>query len=277
MANGAAQKRAEREQHPPPADKCRATCSHRARNVHAQEERATNPTTAAGKQGGYRAVVECACNVRATCLSPEAGTQGMKGTEGRHEANPPPPPTEREPEEPKRAGRPRREERTERERPPPPAGKCRASCLRRVRSVHAPEERQQGRPPPPLRKGTRAARGRKAAMGGGHRGEHKVGGRDGRQAVGAPGSLNPAQKLTNKMPQRGRAGGESRGKAGHGGCLGEQKGAREGGNPRVESGGGKGQHSGRGGPGRKGPKGDAGKGPNPRSLGPPPVTVSAPP
>ena len=95
---GAARKRAEREQPPPPppADKCRATCSHRARNVHTQEDVVTSPTTAAGKQGGYRAMGECACNVRATCLSPEAVTQGTKGTAGSHTASPPPPPTEPE-------------------------------------------------------------------------------------------------------------------------------------------------------------------------------------
>ena len=91
---------------------------------------------------------------------PGAGTQGTKGDEGSHTANPPPTVGERE--EPKRAGRPRREE-------PLPTGKCRASCLHRARSVHAPEDRQQGRPPPPHphppKKGTRTARRRHGDMG----------------------------------------------------------------------------------------------------------------
>ena len=88
--------------------------------------------------------------------------------------------------------------------------------------------------------------------------------------MGEKGSLNPAQKLTNKVPERGRAEGESRGLAGHGRSLEEQKGAREGGNPRVDSGGAGANIAERGGAGRKGPKGDACKGPSLRSLPPPP-------
>ena len=156
----------------------------------------------------------------------------------------------------------------------PPVDKCRASCLHRARSVHALEERQQGRPPPPSpsppQEGGEDGEGTERGNGGGRRGGHKAGGRDGRQAVGAPGSLNPAQKLTNKVPERGRAGGECRGQAGHGRSLGEHKGAREGGNPRVESGGGKGLHSGRGGGGAKGAQRGRWQGTQPQEFGPPP-------
>ena len=148
---------------PLPADKCRATCSHRARNVHAQGERATNQTTAAGKHGGYTVVVECACNVRATCLSPEAGTQDTKGTEGSHTANHRPP----------RRARTRGTEasweakkgRANRKRAPPPPYRqvprlVLASCSQRAcsggKATRAP-------PPPPPQP---FLRGRKGEMGG---------------------------------------------------------------------------------------------------------------
>ena len=87
--------------------------------------------------------------------------------------------------------------------------------------------------------------------------------------MGAPGSLNPAQKLTNKMPERRRAEGEGRGEAGHGVGLREQTGAREGGNPRVESGG-QGPTQGKGGAGAKGAQRRRWQGTQPQEIAPPP-------
>ena len=51
-------------------------------------------------------------------------------------------------------------------------------------------------------------------MGGGRRTDHKAGGRDGRHAVGTPSSLNPALKLTNKVPERGKKAGGRQGMTG---------------------------------------------------------------
>ena len=84
--------------------------------------------------------------------------------------------------------------------------------------------------------------------------------------MGAPGSLNPDQKLTNKMPERGRAEGEGRGEAGHGGGLGEQK---EGGNPKVESGGTGANTAEGGGRGERGPKETLARDPTPGVWGAP--------
>ena len=169
---------------PPPADRCRATCLHHARNMHAQEERATNPTTAAGKQGGYRVVMECACNVRATCLLPEAGTQGTKGTEGNHTANPPSPQRKKERNRSQRGGQ-------EGKTPPPQTSAAPRACIMLAACMFRRKDKKGAPPPPhphPLRKGARTARGRNGEMKGdagvATRPEGETGGKQwGRQAA----------------------------------------------------------------------------------------------
>ena len=171
--------------------------------------------------------------------------------------------------------------------PSPPTDKCRAACLDRARNVHAMGERTTRAPPPPPhphRKGTTVTRGRKreaGEVGGGHKGEHRAGERDGRQAERANGRHGRPQPEpgpeTDMQSARARKGGgrgrgtsrtrQEPGRAERSAGRGKHKGRKRKG---------RGQHCGRGGLGRKGPTGDA-EGPSLGGLGAPPVTVSAPP
>ena len=81
--------------------------------------------------------------------------------------------------------------------------------LRRTENKGAPPP-----PPPPSQEGDQDGEDTAWGHGGGRRSDHKAAGRDGRQAVGAPGSLNPALKLTNKVPERGKKAGGKQGTAG---------------------------------------------------------------
>ena len=90
-------------------------------------------------------------------------------------------------------------------------------------------------------------------------------------------SLNPARKLPSKVPERGKGGGRKQGACRTRQEPGRAKRSARRGKPKGRKRGRRGQHSGRGGSGRKGPTEAAGKGPSLRSLGGPPVTVSAPP
>ena len=132
-----------------------ASCPQRAR----PGGKGNKPDTIASKHDGYRVVMECACNVRATCLPPEAGTQGTKGTEGSHTATPRPPQSENERN---RSGAAKKGRANRKGVCPPPTGKCRATCLHRARNVHAPEERTTRAPPqsPPPQEGDEGTEGK---------------------------------------------------------------------------------------------------------------------
>ena len=207
---------------PPRADKCRATCSHRARNVHAPEERTPLQMPVASKNSGYNVVMECACIVRASCLPPAAGTRGTKGTGGSQKATPAPP-IEQARGEPRRPGRPRRARRTEREQPPPRGQVLRnvlASCPQRA--CPGGKDITSAPPPPPTPSGR--GRGRQGDEkerqekwgGGGHRGEHRAGESDRRQAVRAKGTHERPQLETSpetdmQSARAGKSGGRERG------------------------------------------------------------------
>ena len=257
----------------------------RASNVHAPEERTTLQIPAASKNSGYCVVMDCARIVRATCLPPTAGTRDTKGTGGSQKSNPPPPPqSEHEGNRGKRCGH-EGQSKQKGSSPPPRTEDVPRACIMPTRCMPLRKGQHERPPPHPPRKGMRAARGRKSEageVGGGHRGEHRAGESDGRQRVRAkdkhqrPGhDLGPQTDM--QSASAGRSGGESGGQAGQGRSPGEQKGAREGGKTWVESGGAGANTAGGGGSGRNGPTGDAGKGPSLMGLGPPPVTVSAPP
>ena len=218
---------------PPTADKCRASCLHRARNVHTPEKRQQGrppppqegdedgvpPADRAARWGGSRERTRynraVPRRVLAPCLPPTEGTcQGRghrvrRATKGATRLTPPP-----------HSGRKRGAEASGEAKkgraPPRRQVPCLvpASCSQRACSGGQTTRA----PPPPLhphppRKGTRTARRRQGDMGGGRRRDHKAGGRDERQAVGAPGSLNPAMKLTNKVPERGKKVGGKQGTA----------------------------------------------------------------
>ena len=274
---------------PPPADKCRVTCSHRARNVHAPEERTTLQIPAASKNSGYCVVMEYACIVRASCLPPAAGTRGTKGTGGSQKANPPPQ-SEHEGNRGERGGQEGQSEQKRRQPPPPGTSAAPRACI--VLATCMPRRKGQHEPPPPpqpLRKGTRAARGRnlkerQEKWGGGHRGEHRAGESDGRQAVRAKGrherpqpEPGPETDMQSARAGKKKSGGRERGtsKTRHEPGRAERSAGRGENKGREQRG--RGQHSGRGRSGRNGPTGDAGKGPSLSGLGAPPVTVSAPP
>ena len=264
---------------PPPADKWRATCSHRARNVHAQEGRATNPPPAASKHDGNTVVMECAYNLRATCLPPEAGTQGMKGTEGSHTANPPP--TRARMRGPVASGAAKKG-RVNRKGAAPPRGQMPrhvlATCLQRA----CPGGKDNTSAPllPPPQEGNEGSeetekRGRRS--GGGTQGRTK--GRRGRTLATGEGKrqAEPGPGTDKQTGRAGKGGGRKQGACRTRQEPGRAESSAGRGKPKGRKRGHRGQHSGRRGSGRKAPTGDAGKGPILRSLGASPVTVSAPP
>ena len=153
--------------------------------------------------------------------------------------------------------------------------KCRASCLHRARNVNTPEDRLQGRPPPPHApthggKG----RGRRGDGKGAWRGtQDRPPRRRGRRAASGGDARQP-----EPGPETKNLSGERQlGQTGHGTNQEAQKGAREGGNPREQSGEARTKTADKGGPGRQEPARDAGEEPNLSGLGAPPVTVSSPP
>ena len=152
-----------RKEPPPPADKCRATCSHRARNVHAQEDGVRSLTTATGKQDDYGAMVECACNVRASCLSPEAGTQGTKGTAGSHTASPPPPQSENERNQSEQGGQEGKSE--QKECAPPRTSAAPRACIVLAACMLRRKGNKRPPPPPTSQEGDEGARGAEGKWG----------------------------------------------------------------------------------------------------------------
>ena len=86
--------------------------------------------------------------------------------------------------------------------------------------------------------------------------------------MGTPGSLNPALKLTYKVPERGKKAGGRQGTAGT--WEGRGKRRKGGGKPQGRQRGGKGQHGGRGGGrGDKSPKETPARDPTSGVGGPP--------
>ena len=142
---------------------------------------------------------------------PGAGTQGTKGDEGSHTANPPPPHRGR-----KRGAEASGEAKMGCAPPRRPVPRL-VPALCSQRACYGGQTTRAPLPPPsppPSQEGDEDGEETAWGHGGGRRRDHMAGGRDERQAGGAPGSLNPALKLTNKVPERGKKAGGKQGTAG---------------------------------------------------------------